>query len=74
MNTQSQHKRILSHLKRGRKLTRAQAMDTLGIANVTARISELRQDGYKIEDTWEVARNRFGDACKFKVYYMPKAA
>ena len=74
MNTKSQQERIIKHLMRGRKLTRAQAMEQLGIANVTARISELRQAGHNILDTWKTQRNRFGDACKYKVYFMAKAA
>lgn len=74
MKTASQHARILSHLKAGRKLTRAQALNDLGIANVTARITELRHDGHPIEGYWKVQRNRFGEVCKFMVYYMPKAA
>ena len=69
MNTRSQCDRILKHLKR-KTLTRAQAMDELGIANVTARIAELRQDGHAIADKWKTARNRFGDAVKFKVYFI----
>ena len=74
MNTKSQQQRIVSHLEKGRKLTRAQAMNDLGIANVTARITELRQAGVPIEGYWRTQRNRFGDACKFMVYYLPKAA
>ena len=69
MNTRSQCDRILKHLKR-KTLTRAKAMDELGIANVTARIAELRQDGHAIADKWKTARNRFGDAVKFKVYFI----
>lgn len=65
----SQHERILKHLKR-RTLTRAQAMDELGIANVTARISELRDAGHEIKDRWKIAKNRFGDATKYKVYFL----
>lgn len=69
MNTKSQHFRILKHLKR-KSLTRAQAMDELGIANITARVSELRQAGHDIQDKWKTARNRFGDACKYKIYFL----
>lgn len=65
----SQHDRILKHLKR-KPLTRAQAMDELGIANVTARIAELRQAGYDIRDRWKAASNRYGDPIKYKVYFL----
>mgnify|MGYP001198536556 FL=1 len=65
----SQHERILKHLRR-KTLTRAQAMDELAIGNLTARISELRQAGYDIRDRWKAAANRYGDATKYKVYYL----
>lgn len=65
----SQHDRIIKHLRR-KTLTRAQAMEQLGIANVTARISELRQAGYDIQDKWKTTKNRFGEAAKFKVYFL----
>ena len=65
----SQNDRILSHLRR-KTLTRAQAMDELGIANVTARIAELRQAGYDIRDRWKATANRYGDMTKFKVYFL----
>ena len=65
----SQHDRILKHLRR-KTLTRAQAMDELGIANVTARISELRQAWHDIADKWVTKRNRFGDVTKFKAYFL----
>lgn len=73
MNTESQCNRILKHLKR-KQLTRAQAMDELGIANITARVSELRQAGYNIADKWVTKPNRFGDVCKFKAYFLAKSA
>ena len=74
MNTKSQQDKIIKHMKRGRKLTRAQAMSDLGIANVTARISELRQAGYPVSDYWKTDKNRFGEAVTYKVYYLAKAA
>ena len=69
MDTKSQCDRIIKHLKR-KTLTRAQAMEQLGIANVTARISELRQEGHNIADKWVTQRNRFGDVTKFKAYFL----
>lgn len=69
MNTKSQCARILKHLKR-KSLTRAQAMNELGIANCTARIAELRQEGHNIADKWVTQRNRFGDVTKFKAYFL----
>ena len=70
MSTASQHQRILNWLKRGKRLSRTQAMNDLGIANVTARISELRQDGHLIMDSWRTTKNRYGEPVKHKVYWL----
>lgn len=71
MNTASQCERILKYLKpKRRTITRAQAMDQLGIANLPARILDLRKEGHAIADRWKTQRNRFGDMTKFKVYFL----
>ncbi len=70
MNTKTQHGAILKYLKSGKKLTRDIAMNALGIWNLTARVSELRQAGYDIADTWKRGSNRHGEATKYKVYFL----
>lgn len=46
---------VLDYLssEKGRKLTPLIAHTTLGVASLTARIAELRGEGYKIEDRWD---------------------
>lgn len=69
MTLDTQNDRILKHLEHA-SLTRKQAMDKLGIANLTARIAELRQAGYAVGDDWMTVRNRYGELTKFKVYKL----
>lgn len=57
MKKQSQYEKVLSYLKgKKRTLTRSQAMQRFKIKNLSARISEIRQSGYKVKKI----RNRAG--------------
>jgi predicted transcriptional regulator len=47
----TQNERILNTLRAGRTLTSAEASARLGIANLRARIDELRQSGVRIVST-----------------------
>ena len=44
----TQRERVLNVLKSGRTLTAAEALSRYGIANLRARIDELRQEGVRI--------------------------
>jgi len=51
MNAQTQNQKLLEYLKRGGKVTRWNALLDLGIANITARITDLRSQGHAIMTT-----------------------
>ena len=55
-----QKKQVLNWLRAHRSLTRREAHEELDIANVTARITELRQDGYNIETRIIHGENSYG--------------
>ena len=46
--TESQRKRILKHLQQFKPLTPIQALNLFGCFRLSARIKELREDGYNI--------------------------
>ena len=50
MNMKSQRERILSYLSTGRKLTGIYATNRMNILDYRKRISELRREGYDIQD------------------------
>lgn len=44
----TQYEKIISFLDSGKELTASQAASRFGITNLSARVHELREDGYKI--------------------------
>lgn len=64
----TQCERILAYLDEHGSITRAEAMSELGIANFTARISELRQEGVILAVETETRKNRYGEPVRFARY------
>ena len=61
MKTEPQHQRVLDYLQNGLTINRLQGWDYLGILELPARITELRQKGYEIKTRMITVKNRFGD-------------
>ena len=59
-NKHVQRNMILDHMRNIGPITRAEAMDIYGIGNITARLTELRQEGYKIQTIMTQSVNRYG--------------
>lgn len=70
MNKLTQKDRLLRHMRDYGSITRAEAMDEYGIANVTARMSELVQAGYIIRKTTVGKKNRYGEPTHFTKYSL----
>jgi predicted ArsR family transcriptional regulator len=66
----NQRQKVLEYLSSGKALTREQAMTELGIMNVTARIAELRNEGYVIEPNIKSHTNRYGDKVSSATWTM----
>lgn len=64
----NQCERILKYLDERGSITRAEAMSECGIANFTARISELRQQGVKLDVEIVSRKNRYGETVRFARY------
>lgn len=65
----SQRKLIIDRLEAGGTIERAEAF-SLGIANLTARIAEIRQEGLDVLDKWVEVVNQYGQKTRYKVYFM----
>lgn len=66
----TQHERIIDYMERFGSITPMDAFNDLGITKLSTRIGELVHDGHPIESEWVEAKNRFGDICKFKRYWL----
>jgi len=59
MKKVTQNERVLNYLRSGEILTNILAKDRLGVLNPTARISELRGDGHKINTKMIKVKDRW---------------
>lgn len=68
----TQCERIRKYLKDFGSITQLQALSDLGIMRLASRISEMRQAGEAIEDRIIEVKNRYGETCRVKEYYVEK--
>nr|DAF81395.1 MAG TPA: helix-turn-helix domain protein [Caudoviricetes sp.] len=64
----TQCERILKYLDEYGSITRAEAMNECGIANFTARISDLRRNGVALDVETVSQKNRYGENVRFARY------
>lgn len=67
---ETQKKIILEHLAMGEKLTPADAFRLTGSTRLSARIYDLRRDGYVINTEMITVCNRFGRTATVAQYSM----
>lgn len=66
----TQHNRILKYLQDFNTITSAQAMSDLGVYRLSARISELKSQGYAIRTRTITETNRYGEKVRFAEYSL----
>lgn len=67
---EAQKKVILEHLSAGEKLTPADAFRLTGSTRLSARIYDLRRDGYVINTEMIPVKNRFGGTAMVAQYSL----
>ncbi len=65
-----QNKMLLEYLQANRSITALQAVQDLGITRLSARVYDLRSEGYDISMRMQAGRNRFGRAISYGVYTL----
>ena len=67
----TQNEMILNHLKEHENgITQADAVERYGCYRLSARISDLRSEGYDITTESETKKNRYGVACTYSRYKL----
>lgn len=66
----TQCERIEQYLNEHGRITQLQALNFLGIMRLASRISEMRKRGAQIGDRTIAVRNRYGEVCHIKEYFL----
>jgi len=68
----TQNQRILDYIAVFGSITQIDALRDLGVMRLASRVSDLRSLGYPIASRMETVKNRYGEKCSIKRYYMKK--
>ncbi len=66
----TQNERIIDYLNQFGSITQLQALSDLGIMRLASRVSDLKKLGYPITSRMEAVKNRYGETCHIKIYFM----
>lgn len=66
--TSRQQQRILDYITDFGSITAGEAYFDLGILNFSARLSELKDKGFRFNSVREKARNRYGEPISYNRY------
>jgi len=70
MKKLTQADRVLRHLKDNGSITSWEAIQQYGITRLSAKIYDLKHEGYVINSEYETAKNRYGENVSFKRYIL----
>lgn len=65
----TQKERVLDYINRFGSITRLDAFKDLGVAELSARICELKKEGHEFETKSETTKNRFGEPVTYTRYF-----
>lgn len=69
----TQCQRIIRYIEDFGSITTLEAFTELGVVRLGARISELRKGGVPIVGKNEAVKNRYGEQCHIKRYFLKGA-
>lgn len=72
MTVKSQTQAIKYHLEIYGNITSLEAIELYGCTRLSAKIYDLKKEGYNITKTMEKGKNRFNRPVKFARYYLVK--
>lgn len=70
MGKKRQSDRVLEYIQKFGSITTLDAFKDLGVTRLSARIFELREQGYNLKTTYESRKNRFGETCIYARYTL----
>lgn len=61
---------VLKYIKDFGSISTMEAFMDLGCSRLPARVSDLKEKGYELDDKWEHGKNRYGKKVKWKRYWL----
>lgn len=65
-----QTEKILEYMEEFGSISQLEAVKDIGCYRLSARIADLKKEGYEIESEFESSKNRFGETVSFKRYKL----
>lgn len=69
----TQNQRILDYIEEFGSITQLEALRDLGVMRLASRISDLKKQDYPITSRLETVKNRYGEVCRVKRYYIEES-
>ena len=66
----TQNERIIDYIQKFGSITQLQALQDLGVMRLASRMSDLKRLGYPIDSEMQTVKNRFGEDCHIKAYFL----
>ena len=66
----NQKERVLDYMKKFGGITEREASRKIAVDRLSARIYDLKEDGYEIVTEWVKGKNRYGQKVRFKKYML----
>lgn len=66
----NQRELIVKYIRDFGSITPMDAFMDLGCTKLATRVSELKDEGYRILDKWEKGKNRYGKPTRWKRYRL----
>lgn len=61
---------ILAHLKSGASITSMEAIEAYGVTRLSAKIFDIKKQGYNVQYRKHKITNRFGNTSCYKEYFL----
>lgn len=68
----NQKERIIRYINDFGSITTKEAFIDLGVSRLSARIADLKDEGYEFTDEWESSKNRYGETVTYKRFSFRK--
>jgi hypothetical protein len=66
----TQNQRVLDYIAKNGSITQLEALQDLGIMRLASRVSDLKKQGCNIVSKTEAVKNRYGETCHIKRYFL----